>query len=187
MAKDAQREALEEEFTVLFDSMRPLLLRMLSALNIPPEDAEDLVQKVFVRYLYKRRGIEKPEKWLKGALRKECLMFWRTRGRRRTTAMDEAVLETVAPERGMPEQERRVLRRNLSRWISGLDYRCRKLLRLRYGLELDALEVAEEMHYKPSSIDKVTRRCLDALGRKLAAALPPGARKPGAKKPSVGH
>lgn len=171
------RQSLSDEVQILFDDMRPRFGRILSSFGIPPSEAEDLVQDVFYQYLHKRSKIRSPEKWLPGALRNECRMFWRGQSRKRVTAVDGALLETFVSESKTPEQELRVLRRNLSKWISELDYRCRSILRLRFKLGYDSKEVAEEMGYRPSSIDKVTRRCLDALARKLAATLPPGGRR----------
>lgn len=159
------------------DELRELMVRerstfgaILSSSRIPPQDAEDLVQTVLLRFHVKRRTIEQPSSWLRGALRKECLMYWRTRRRSLTVAVDTALLE-VASDETVPAQERAVMRRNLETWISKLDYRCRTLLRLRYKLGMQPREVAEETGYKPSSVDKVTRRCLDALSNKAKSVL----------------
>jgi DNA-directed RNA polymerase specialized sigma24 family protein len=68
------------------------------------------------------------------------------------------------------DAERTALRHGVVRWIAKLDHKCQRLLRLRYGLGLDDDEVAEETGYRSSSVDKVTRRCVQALSKKLAAA-----------------
>lgn len=143
--------------------------RILARFRVPPEDADDLVQDVLVHYLHKRRQVRDPERWLKGALRKQCQMYWRSRRRRITVAVDETLLELVAERRG-PRQEQRLLRRNLSRLIDSLQWRCREMLRLRYHLGYDRKEIAVAMGYKRSSIDKIARRCLDALASRLIAA-----------------
>jgi len=159
------------------DEVQELMVReksafgaILSSSRIPPHDAEDLVQNVLYQFVRKRRKIENPSTWLKGALRNECRMYWRTKRRSLTVAVDTAMLD-VARDESMPAQERAVARRNLETWISQLDYRCRELLRLRYKLGLQPREVAVETGYKPSSVDKVTRRCLDALSRKAKSVL----------------
>lgn len=162
------------EVNHLVEVMGPSFGKILSSFRIPPHESEDLVQEVLIQFLHKRSKINSPEKWLRGALRNECRMYWRGHSRKRTTAVDNAILETFSGSSTTPDQELRVLRRNLSRWISSLDYRCRSILELRFKLGYESREVAEELGYRRSSIDKVTRRCLDALGRKLAAALPPG-------------
>lgn len=154
----------------LLADLRPAFIGILSSYGIPPQDAEDLVQDTVYSYLRKARLIENPPAWFKGALKKACLMYRRSRGRSRVVAVDQAILDLVADESG-PAQERAVERRNLKRWISQLDRRCREILHLRYGLGYEPREVAEATPYKPSSIDKVTRRCLDALAKKASALV----------------
>lgn len=159
-----------DELRELMDRERSAFGAILSSWRIPPQDAEDLVQNVLYQFLRKRRDIEQPSRWLKGALKNECRMYWRTRRRSITVAVDTALLD-VAGDESMPAQERAVARRNLERWIAKLDYRCRTLLRLRYKLGMQPREVAEETGYKPSSVDKVTRRCLAALATKASSVL----------------
>lgn len=155
----------------LLEEQGPRLSAILAKFRIPRSDADDLVQNVLLQLVRKQDCIREPATWLRGALRNECRMYWRTRSRSFTTAVDTSILELVA-EGSAPKQEREALRGTLSRWISDLDSRCRSILRLRYHLGYEPREVAEELGYRPSSIDKVTRRCLDALGRKVAAAEP---------------
>jgi len=173
----ADNEDVQGEINQLIEDMRPSFGKILSSFRIPPHESEDLVQDVLIQFLHKRAKINSPKKWLRGALRNECRMYWRGHSRSRTTAIDTALLETFSGSSSTPEQELRVLRGNLSRWIASLDYRCRSILKLRFKLGYESREVAEELGYRRSSIDKVTRRCLDALGRKLAAALPPGSER----------
>lgn len=161
------------ELTTLLREQKPKLAAILSRFRIPPADAEDLMQNALYQYLRKRNQIRSPAAWLRGAVRNECRMYWRTRSRSFTVAVDQSLLDVVS-EGSRPQQEQAVMRRNLDRWISELDQRCQSILHLRYHLGYKPREVAEKTGYAPSSIDKVTRRCLDALGRKLAAALPPG-------------
>lgn len=171
---------LDGELRALLVELRPSFAAILARFGVPPQDAEDRVQDALLGYLAKRRHILNPQAWLRGALKNECRMYWRSRGRSITVAVDQALLDVVADASG-PEQERAVLRRNLKRWISKLDYRCREILRLRYSLGYEPREVAEEMGYKPGSIDKITRRCLEALAKKasaLAARRQPSSRDP---------
>ena len=166
------------ELEGILRALRPRLGAMLASFRIPPQDADDLLQNVLLQFHCKRSQIRTPDAWIPCALRLECRMYWRTRSRSFTTAMDAAVLDTVAGEEpAAPPQEGAVMRHTLGRWIGQLQDRCRSILRLRYHLGYETREVAEEMGYSPASIDKVTRRCLDALGRKMAAALPPPSRR----------
>lgn len=159
----------EVDLADLLRRLAPTLGAILGRFRIPPEDADDVVQQALLQYVRKRSHIREPEPWLRGAVRNECRMYWRGRSRRLTVAVDQAVLDVVADAPG-EEPERKILRRNLGRWVAGLPENCRSLLRMRYSLELDVREVADRTGYRPSSVDKVTKRCLDALSRKMAAA-----------------
>ena len=177
---DGTGESVGRELEHLLEELRPRLAAVLSSFRVPPDDADDLLQDVLLQFLRKRALIRLPEVWLLGALRNACRMYWRSRSRRFTTAVDGALLDLVADAAEVPPQESRLLRRNLSQRIARLDWRCRSVLRLRYHLGYEAREVADEMGYSRASIDKVTRRCLEALGRKLAVR---GAASPGTASP----
>jgi RNA polymerase sigma factor (sigma-70 family) len=159
----------EADLADLLRRMWPRLQRILGAFHVPPEDADDLVQDIAMQFIRKRNQIRTPEQWFSGALRNQCRMYWRSRSRRITVAVDQAVLDARAGG-AESDAERAALRRGLARWIATLPRKCRELLRLRYGLGLEDEEVAEKTGYRPSSVDKVTRRCVEALSKKLAAA-----------------
>ena len=167
--REASGNDEEADLTDLLRRIRPRLQKILSALRVPPEDADDLVQDVMMQFIRKRSGIREPEAWFNVALRLQWRFYLRTRSRRRTVAVDQALLDAMAGG-AEPDAERAAQRRGLGRWISKLPRKCRELLRLRYGRGLDDREVAEETGYRPSSVDKVTRRCVDALSKKMAAA-----------------
>lgn len=167
--REAPADGGEEDLAELLRRIWPRLRKVLSAFHIPPEDADDLVQDTVMQFIRKRTQIHNPEHWFVGALKNESRMYWRTRSRRRTVAVDQAVLDVMAGG-AEPEAERATERRGLARWIATLPRNCRELLRLRYGLGLDDDEVAAETGYRPSSVDKVTRRCVQALSKKMAAA-----------------
>ena len=158
----------EADLAGLLRRLSPALQATLRQFRIPPEDADDVVQQVLLQFVRKRSHIRAAEPWLRGAVRNECRMYWRSRSRRLTVAVDQAVLELVAVGDG-EEPERAVLRRGLGRWLTTLSWKCRSLLRMRYTLGLDVRQVAEQTGYQPSSVDKVTKRCLDTLSRKMAS------------------
>ncbi len=147
----------------------PRLGAILRRYRMLPEDAEDRLQNVMYQFVLKRSQIRNPEAWLCGALRRECLMYLRTCRRRRTVAVDPAILELLGGS-WVPDAERADLRRRLGKWLQKMSHKCQKLLRLRYLEELDTKEVARRTGFKPSSVDKVTQRCAEALARKIATA-----------------
>lgn len=154
---------------------QPKIRQLFYRYRVPPEDAEDLLQQTLLAMVYKWREIERPEPWLLGTLRKKCLLYWRGRRRRLYDACDASLLELLAGEAQAP-QERSAVICDLAAALSQIPSRCRRLLRLRYGLGLDPVELAERLGYSRASIGKLTTRCLAALGSQMCAGSPPAKR-----------
>jgi RNA polymerase sigma factor (sigma-70 family) len=159
----AATNAVPARVEEIFAAVRPRLAHVLAHFRIPVADAEDLVQEAVVQFLRKREQIYQPEQWLVGAVRKECLMYWRRHRRRLEVALDVAVAGATedAP------QERQALRGDLDRAINTLRPKCRSLLRLRYALGLSTEETATQLGYSLASLDNIARRCLAALSQRL--------------------
>lgn len=156
----------DDDFEALLRRVRPRLLQVLARFRIPFADAEDQIQEVLVQYLRKRGSIREPERWLPVALRLQCLMYIRGRRRSRVVAVDEAILDVLSDPM-LPSQDRDVLFEYVRETVETLDWRCREILRLRYFEGHDNREIAEEMGYQVSSIDKTAKRCVDKLAKKL--------------------
>lgn len=162
----ARGEPTLEEF---LERMRPRIKALFARYRIPVQDTEDILQQSLLALVYQWERIRDPEAWIVGTLRKTCLLYWRERRRRLYDAVDSAVLEWIAePER--PDQERGELRHDFESLIAKLPPRCQALLRLRYRYGLEPLEVAEHLGYRPSSISKISTRCLAAMTRQMAVA-----------------
>lgn len=155
-----------EPLDVLLHRLRPRLKQVLGRYRIPASDAEDLVQEALVSTITKWESIEDPEAWLLVTLRNRCVVYWRKRRNSLYNAVDTAILELVSEPVAAP-QERAELLWDLTTLLEELPERCRRLLRLRYGLGLDSSEVAVEMGYHPSSVRKVARRCMAALTQQM--------------------
>ncbi len=112
---------------------RPRLERVLRHFEIPPEDAEDILQDAQLTLLYKWEKVRSPESWLIGTVKKKCIMYWRKRRGSLCEAVDTAILDLIS-EPQAPEQEKKDLSSDLGRVLGQLSERCRSLLRLRYGL-----------------------------------------------------
>src|SRR5215475_5087550 len=140
---------LRESLNKLLKNARPRLERVLRHFEVPPEDAEDILQDAQLTLLYKWDKIRSPESWLIGTVKKKCIMYWRKRRGSLCEAVDSAILDLISqPE--VPRQERDDLTLDLNRVLSRLSTRCRSLLRLRYGLGYGPNEVAERMGYRSS-------------------------------------
>ncbi len=159
----------DEDLERLLEDLKPQMKYTLYRYQIPFEDAEDLLQQTLLTLIYKRKDIEKPAPWILATLRNRCIMYWRRQRSQLHEAMDTTILELFATP-GRPKQENTELGHDLARAIERLPERCRKILRLRYGLDYKPAEVADALGYKRSSIRKVTNRCLEALARQLMLA-----------------
>lgn len=162
---DQPREVPIEE---ILSDLRPRIQATFARFRVPPQDAEDVLQQTLLTYLYKRESIQNTERWILGTLRNRCLLYWRDRRRRLYTAVDKALLESVAQSDGCP-QERSDLLRDLNVVLAKIPSRCRNLLWLRYRQGYEPPEAARELGYKASSIYKVTERCLAALTKRMVA------------------
>jgi RNA polymerase sigma factor (sigma-70 family) len=149
--------------------VEPRLKRLLASYRIPVADAEDLVQQALLALLYQWDKVRDPEYWVLGTLKRHCLMYWRGHRRSLYRAVDATILEWLAQPTAAP-QERRDLLADLDSLIERLPPRCRSLLRLRFRLGYEPIEVAEKLGYQVSSIGKITTRCLAALNRELLAS-----------------
>jgi RNA polymerase sigma factor (sigma-70 family) len=158
-------------FEDFLKEVEPKLKRMLKHFRIPSEDSEDILQQALLALLYKWELVRDPERWLFGTVKRHCLMYWRTTRRKLYSSVDMTILEWLS-EPLAPSQERLDLLYDLESLIDRLPWRCRQVLRLRFRLGYDPLEVAAKLGYRPSSIGKVTNRCLAALARELLAAEP---------------
>jgi RNA polymerase sigma-70 factor (ECF subfamily) len=151
------------------ERVQPRLKCVFARYRIPPDDAEDLLQQALLAFIRHAGEVREPGAWLAGILRHKCLLYWRDRRRKVYDAVDDTVLEWMA-EPQAPEQQQADLRHDLESVIERLPKRCRTLLRLRYGFGYEAPELAEHLGYRPSSIGKITTRCLAAFSRHLVAA-----------------
>lgn len=159
-----QEQPIEE----ILEDLQPRIQYVFSRFHIPPQDAEDVLQQTLLTYLHKRDSILDAERWLMGTLRNRCLLYWRDRRRRLYTAVDKALLESVAQAEDSP-QERGDLLRDLNTALAKIPSRCRSLLWLKYRQGYEPPEAAQQLGYKASGIYKVTERCLAALTRSMVA------------------
>ena len=165
-----QGQAIEERsLEELLKELNPRFNMVLARFRIPEQDAEDLLQQALLTYVRKRHTVRDPASWLLGTLRNRCLKYWRARRRSLYTAVDAAILESVATA-GNPNQEQVEIQRDLRGAMGRLRPRCRSILGLRYGLGCEPRETARRLGYKESSIYKLMERCLAALSSQLFEA-----------------
>jgi RNA polymerase sigma factor (sigma-70 family) len=169
MATPDQISEPSDSFDDFLKRVEPRLKRLLSTYRIPAEDAEDVLQQALLTLLYHWDRVRDPECWLLGTLKRHCLMYWRTHRRRIYSAVDSTLLEVLSGPVA-PSQEKADLLCDLESLLDRLPARCRSLLQLRFQMGYEAPEIARRLGYRPSSIGKLTTRCLAALSRELLAA-----------------
>jgi len=158
----------KEPLDQLLRRLRPRLKQVLGRYRVPAHDAEDLIQEALVATIQKWTEIQDPEAWILVTLRNRCVVYWRKRRNSLYAAVDTVILELLTEPVAAP-QERAELLWDLNDLMEDLPPRCRKLLRLRYGLGYEPSEVAEQMGYHPASVRKVARRCMAALTYQMVA------------------
>jgi RNA polymerase sigma factor (sigma-70 family) len=168
---EPETRTLEEHL----ERIRPQIKRLLRHYDIPLQDAEDVVQDALLVALQKWDTIRHKEAWLVGAVRFKCSNYWKKLRNDRLLAVELPVLEELSPPQA-PEQEQREIGLDLDSLTRGIERRHRAALWLRFGVGLHTDEVARRLGYCPSSIRKLTSRCLLRLQRRVAAERddPPG-------------
>ena len=163
------RAAARRPIEDLLADVRPTLLEAMRRFGVPAQDGEDLLQDTLVRFLHKRADLSpNPAGWLVVAFRHACRHYVRQRGRRFVDAVDATLLEGFSDHRATPA-DREVMHSEVRTVFGRLRDRCRSLLSLRYGLDCEPRFAARQVGCSIESVDKITRRCLDALGRHLYA------------------
>lgn len=162
MAGIDEQPLAEESFDELLERLRPRLKQILFRYQIPPEDAEDILQEALLATVLKWERIRNPEAWLVVTLKNRCLIYWRRRRGAVCTPMDTVALELLSEPEEAP-QEREHLRWDLDNLIDNLPSRHRELLRMRYLMGHTPSEVAKRLGYQQSSVRKLASRALARL------------------------
>ena len=172
-AADGSEEALGQIVTEL----TPLLWQVARAAGLPPADAEDVLQTVWLRLLSHLDGIRSPSSltaWLVITTKREA---WRVRGTgRRNVPADQDWLAAL-PDQGPGSEDQVIVddqRRALWAAIGRLDQRCQELLRIiAFVPRPDYAAVAAKLGMRPGSVGPTRGRCLAKL-RALLAGGPEG-------------
>jgi hypothetical protein len=115
------------------EHLQPKLIEILSRYRIPVEDAEEMLEQLFLT-LYMREGtLESPERWLLLSLKNRCLIYWRSRRERLSRDVDKSLL-SVLDSPLVSDAEKDGMRRFLGEALAQLPEHCRGPLEQRYGL-----------------------------------------------------
>jgi RNA polymerase sigma factor (sigma-70 family) len=149
--------------TAVLERMRPKLLKTLKAYRVPLPDGEDLVQDALLALVTRWEAIGQPGPWLLGAVRHLCRLYVRRRRGSKVAGVDRDQLEQLAGAAPGGEAQQGA-RLDLERKVQQLSPRQRRLLRLSYGLGLDARELSHVLGgAKPASVRRTRGRALTRL------------------------
>jgi RNA polymerase sigma factor (sigma-70 family) len=166
----------EESLEDLLKRVRRRLKYILYSYDVPPQDAEDLLQDTILEAFRKWDSIRMKEGWLIGTLRVKCSNYRKRKRAEPVDGMDMPDLEALCPSTPAL-QENREKAHDVRALLREVDPRHRAALWLRYGLGLGPHEVAGRLGYSPSSIRKLTLRTLarvqEEIGVRMSAAAPP--------------
>jgi RNA polymerase sigma factor (sigma-70 family) len=143
--------------------------------SVDAATAEDLTSATFERVVRSwhrfdpERGNERT--WILAIARNLLTDHFRRQGRAEAVSTDEhpGLLEHLgAPDPGL---ERSLSVEELRRWLAPLGVREREILALRYGADLEGVEIARMLDLTPANVHQILSRSLRRL-RELAAAKP---------------
>ena len=124
--------------------------------NIPPSDAEGLVNEVFTAYLLRRNVVRDTKKWLIGAICHASRAYWRAAAK--TTSLPDDVAEYVDPNSG--GLERRIVDRvTMGAALRKVGPKCRETLRLFYAEGYSAAEIAAILNTTTGYVTQLLHTC----------------------------
>lgn len=151
---------------VIEDAYRKLgtLLRDIAErkFNVPPADAEALVNDVFATYLLRRDIVRNPEKWLVGAVCHASRAYWRRV--RRVEPLPPDICNYPDPATSQ-EEERLISKLMLALALNNLPPRCRELLRMYYVEGYSTAELAEHLDTTRGYVAQMMHGCRCDLRR----------------------
>lgn len=151
--------------------LSPVLWHVVRAYGLRREAAEDVVQSTWLAFVRKHESIADPEAvsaWLTMTARREA---WRTsKVDARADPTEDETLELRMPQSATAEDEAvtQLEARRLWVAVSGLDERCRRLLRIvAFDDRPDYRRIATDLRMPIGSIGPTRQRCLGKLRARL--------------------
>ena len=151
----------EELFHQIYQTYGAALYRFCLLQMKHPSDAEDVLQEVFLKRLYRAPEFQTPEherRWLFRVARNQCRDEWK-RKNRTDRPLDEAALVAVPPE------EREVLEQ-----VAALPEKLRTVIHLHYYEGYTVEEIASLLGITVSAVKMRMKRGRDVLRNRLEGA-----------------
>ncbi|HJQ38007.1 MAG TPA: sigma-70 family RNA polymerase sigma factor [Thermoanaerobaculia bacterium] len=124
--------------------------------NIPPADAEGIVNEVFTAYLLRRDVVRNARKWLIGAVCHASRAYWRDAAK--TAPLPEDAALFVDPS--SPGLEGRIVDRvTMARALTEVGPKCRETLRMYYAEGYSAAEMAARLGTSSGYVMQLLHTC----------------------------
>ena len=142
----------------LYEEYRDLLLHIsCRKFRVPEQDAENLMQEVFLSYMESGSSVTNTRGWLVGAMCNASRHYWRTTSR--TESLPDDYGDQGDPKtNGLADKFATSL--TLRQAIRYLQPRCRETLYLHYFEGRSAADVAREMDTTNRYAEKLIHNCL---------------------------
>jgi RNA polymerase sigma factor (sigma-70 family) len=153
-------EALAEIYETYARLMRLIAVRDF---RVPFSDAEGIVHDIFMRYFSNPgvvRGELKP--YFRGAVRNECLEYWRKRQREQSVFCDVEDVESESAGDDRLMSDTIAVRLAVTETLARLRPRCRDALRCFHYEGKSMLTVAEELEVAPLYVRQLLHHCRKA-------------------------
>ena len=147
----------QQELTARFLACRHGLFSFIYGLIRNPEDAEDLLQEVWLRFsaaVERGASIEEPAHWCRATARNLILHYWRDRKNAKVIVDNELfeLVELAFIEQDLQQDLWEARRHALTECIESLPEKSKRLVALKYGEAQTAEEVARLLNQSAPSI-----------------------------------
>jgi RNA polymerase sigma factor (sigma-70 family) len=158
----------QEAFAEIYES-HARLMRLIAVrdFRVPFADAEAVVHDIFMHYFSNPgvvRGELKP--YFRGAVRNECLEYWRKRQREQTVFCDAGDVEDASSDDDALMSDTIAVRLAVAETMARLRPRCRDALRCFHYEGKSMRDVAAELDVAPLYVRQLLHHC-----RKAARAI----------------
>jgi RNA polymerase sigma factor (sigma-70 family) len=158
----------QEAFAEIYES-HSRLMRLIAVrdFRVPFVDAEAIVHDIFMHYFSNPgvvRGDLKP--YFRGAVRNECLEYWRKRQREQTVFCDVEDVENTSSDDDALMSDTIAVRLAVAETMARLRPRCRDALRCFHYEGKSMRDVAAELDVAPLYVRQLLHHC-----RKAARAI----------------
>lgn len=147
-------EEVEDAYRLHYNLLKYLACQKF---RIPPGDAENLIQEVFLSYLSSASQVRDIRSWLVGAVCNGSRNYWRSHGRTEALPSD---LSSRRDPASIEIADSVALQITVRETLSRLHQKCQDTLRLRYYDGCSAAEVARHLDTTNRYAEKLIAKCL---------------------------